>query len=595
MQPPDRAHLLVRALPQYVSWTYPATSEPSTSLPTKVAPPPLLPPTREIPSNTPPPAFTPKAPYPPWAEVAKPPSETDAGRGFEDLIVVLSELSANGGSAPRFSTVFSLWRDRKPDAFGTVSAAGFKAYLRLAESAGIVTLEQHQDGDGWVTLNHQWNTNSDSPPQLTPPPHSGSRFHDLIQILNDLRLAGDPEPQFFIVGPRLLRRNPSIYDDTGLRRFEEYVKAAVKAGVVTVREVKNGDGLLKLCPAYCSPPVPSQTPAMTANTPPTRPDGNASPFAPLVEFLKFKQLTSGQPISYSEVIAHLVSTHPDLDSLCTSVPGVTTVSQYIDAALASGLVSLAGGTTTSRDALVSLRVGLPDSPSPPMRPTISTAPPSSLLPSQEFVVPSSSVNVTPDSFRDLTTVLMELRVSTGESVFRFSTVTPLLLKRKPNAYASVGVARFMDYVTLAMENGVVTAGEMDKGDGWVSLSVGNPKPGGPATSPPSSKTVGGGTTTATPPSVSLEGGGVDPKFVDLVEIMGEIWRKGEKKPHLSRVGAELLQDAGRRARTLSACGAPKFKAYAELARDAGIVEIYGQPGKETMSLDPTIRVKAGYT
>ena len=362
---------------------YTATSEPSASLPA-------------IPSRTLPITFTPKAPHILWAKVTQSPLEADARRGFGDLVIALSELSKHGDSAPRFSTVFPLWRNRKPDAFGTVSATRFRAYLQLAESVGILTLER-----GRVILRTQLETNSGSPPQPTPSPHSGSRFHDLIQILNDLRLAGDPEPQFFAVGPRLLRKNPSLYEDTGVRRFGEYVKAAVKAGVVTIRGMKKGDSRLKLCPAYCSPLVPSQTLAITAKTPPTRPANDGSSFAPLVGFLKSKRLTGDQPISYSEVVAHLVSTNPDLDSLCTSVPGVTTVGQYIDAAIASGLVCLAGGTTASRDALVCLRVGLPGGTSLPAQPSVSHTPPPTHPTSQEIAVPPPSVNLAPNFFRDM--------------------------------------------------------------------------------------------------------------------------------------------------------------------------------------------------
>jgi len=522
-----------------------------------------------------------------------PPSEAGVKSSFEDLIVVLSQLSANGNPTPRFSTAFSLLRERRPDTFGTVGAAKFKAYIQLAESAGVVAVEQHQSGDGLVTLRRQWNPNSDSPSHHTLPQHAGSRFHDLIKILDDLRLAGDPEPRISIVCPQLLRNNPSIYEDADMTRFE-YIEAAVEAGVVTVCGLKNGDGSLKLCPAYRSPHVCSSTPVRAAGNPPllysTPAPSTAPPFIPLVGFLKSKQLTSAQPISLSEVFAHLVSTlgYADLSSLCTSIPGVATFGQYIEAAIASGLVSLVEGTATSRNALVSLRdagpargVGLrvPDNPPPPAQPTVSTTPMSSLPPRQVITITPPSVHVTPSSFRDLAMVLMGLQGSTGESVFRFSRVAPFLLKRKPDAYASVGVARFVDYVTLAMEHGVVKAGGMDQGDGWVSLS--DPRPGGPAVTFQVSK---------------LPGGGVDPKFVDLVETLGEIWKNGEKKPLLSLVAAQLLESGDKVARSLDACGVNKFKAYAEFARDAGIIEIYyGRPWEERMSLNPAILVRAGYT
>ena len=557
--------------------------------PTEMVSPPELSPIHKIPLNIPTPTFVPGTPRLTRDEVARLPSETDTEHDFEDLIAVLSELSASGGS-PRFSNVLSLMKDRKPEAIETADAVQFTAYLRLAESAGIVIVEKRKDGYWWVTLRNQRSANPDIPPQQTPLPHARSRFRDLINTLNDLRLTGDSEPQFFVVGPRLLRMNPSVYKDAGVRGFEDYIRAAVKAGVVTVHGVKNGDGSLKLCSAHCNPPLRSSTHTRAASTPPTPAASTASPFTLLVDFLKSRQLTSGRPISFSEVLTHLVSTHPDLVSLCTSVPGVTTVDQYINAAVASGVVSLVGGTTASRDALVSLRVGLPQNPSPLAQPSGSTMHPPTVPSRQETTVSPLSVNVTPNSFRDLAAVLIELR----RSVARFSDVIPLLLKRKPDAYESVGVARFMDYVTLAMENGVVTARGMGQGDGWVSLSISNPKPEKPANSLQSSKPSEGGKVAATPSLVNLKGGGVGPKFVDLVETIGEIWKKGEKTPRLSRVGAELLQDEGRRDRTLNACGVIKFKPYAELARDAGIIEIYGQPGKETILLDPTIRVKAGY-
>jgi len=458
---------------------YTVVSEPPASPPIEAAPPPESSPIHEILSNT------------------------DAGHGFEDLIAVLKELSTNGDSTPRFSTIFSLLRDRRPEAFEAVSAAQFKTYLQLAESAGVIAVDQHQDGYWWVTLRQKWDTDSDDSRSHTPSPHFGSPFHDLVQILNDLRLAGDPEPQFFIVGPRLLRKNPSVYKDAGVTKFEEYVKAAVKAGVITVRGMKNGDGSLKLCPTYCSPPVRSSTPTRVADPPPTRAAdppptraadppptraadpppthtiGTASPFTPLVEFLQSKQITSGRPISYSEILAHLLSAlgYAGFVSLSTRVPGATTFSQYIDAAITSGVVSLVSGTTASKDALVSVPVGLPNSPSPPAQQSASTTPP-----------------------------------------------------------------------------------------------------------PPRS-----------PPPANLKGGGVDPKFVELVETLGELWKKGNKQPLLSYVGSELFQDGRKRTTVLEACGVSNFRACAKLAKDAGIVEICGQGAKQTISLDPTIRVKAGYT
>lgn len=686
---------------------YTAVSEPSVSLPNMLLPteevPPLnLSPPQEIPPNNP----APRTPRLSWAEVAKLNTKTDAKQDFKDLITVLGELSANGNPMPRYSTVAPLLKERKPDVLETAGVTQFKAYMQLAESAGIVSVEQNQDGDGWITLRHKRNTISNDPLQHTPSRRAGSRFRDLIKILNDLRLAEDAEPRFSAVGPRLLRKNPSIYENAGVTKFKEYVEAAVEAGVVTVRGVKNGDGWLKLCPAYRNPPVHSSTSASTVNTLspfPPLPPSTSFPFAPLVDFLKFKQSTGTQPIPFSDILAHLISTlgYPDLLSLYNSVPGVTTFGQYLDAAIASGVVSLVSGTTTSRDALVSLRdtkvtlgVGpqLPvpinpsasqhgpfeplittltklwhegkqepmlfeihplilaqdlmaygrvgamtikdyavkaaaanlviydplvmpgvsfmastvrlreppqssDDLSPASPPDASTTPLPSLPPPQEIAAPPPLVNVTPNSFRDIAAVLTKLRASTGETESRFSSVVPLLLKRRSNVYASVGVTKFKDYVILAMEYGVVRIKGMKQGDGWVALA--DPKSGGlkPAStvSPQSSKSSEDGMVTARSSFVSLKGAGVDPKFVDLVEILGELWKNGEKKPLFSLVAPQLLKDEKKKTRTLIACGVDKFKAYAELAKEAGIVKIYYERlGEERLLLDPTIRVKAGY-
>jgi len=685
---------------------YAATSEQSASLPAEAVPPPELPPAHDSPFNILAPAFTPRTSRLSWAEISKSPAKADTKRDFKDLIAILGELSANGNPRPRFSTVSPLLRDRKPDTFETVGVTQFKAYLQLAESAGIVVVEQHQDGDGWITLRPQWNTSPNSSSQHAPSQQAESRFGDLVKILNDLRLAEDPEPRFSTVGPRLIRRNPSIYENAGVTKFKEYVEAAVEAGVITVRGVKNGDGWLKLCPAYRNPPVHSSTSVNTASTPPMRVVSTPSPFAPLIDCLKSKQLTSAQPIPFSDILAHLISTlgYPDLLSLYNSVPGVSTFSQYLDAAITSGLVSLVSGTTTSRDALVSLRdakatlsvgpqlpvpinpitsqhspfepltnnltklwnegkqeptlseihplilaqdimaygrvgamtikdyvmkaaaanlviydplvmpgvsfmastVRLREPPSqlsgsPPSlaQPNVSTTPLPPLPPPEEVAASPPSVNVTPNSFRDLIAVLTKLRASTGEPESRFSSVVPLLLKRKPNAYAAVGVAKFKDYIILAMENGVVRIRGMKQGDGWVSLS--DPRSGGgglksaSAVSLQSSKSSEDGMVTARSSFVSLKGGGVDPKFVDLVETLGEMWKNGDKKPLFSLVAPQLLRDERKKARTLNPCGVDKFKAYAELAKEAGIVKIYYERlGEERMSLDPTIRVKAGY-
>jgi len=83
--------------------------------------------------------------------------------------------------------------------------------------------------------------------------------------------------------------------------------------------------------------------------------------------------------------------------------------------------------------------------------------------------------------------------------------------------------------------------------------------------------------------------------VDLAKPLGEMWKNREAKPLSSFVGSQSLKDDGKKARTLGACGVDKFTAYAELAKDAGIIKIYYERLGERMSLDPTVRAKAGYS
>ena len=582
----------------YTVASEPPTPPPTASLPTEAAPPSEPPPVHEIPLKVPAPTLTPNTPRPSWAKVAEIPAKPDTSGGFEDLIMVLSDLYANGNPKPRLSTVTRLLGDRKPDVFEKIDGSQFRTYLQLAESAGIVAVEQHQDGDGWITLCHQRDTGSNSPlqsngspqsngpshAQPAPSQHAGLRFRDLIQVLNGLRLAEVPEPRFSIVGPRLLQKNPTIYKDAGVTKFKEYVEAAVEAGVITVRGVNGGDGWLKLRPAHNEPPVHPSASAGSSNAPPTHMAGTASPFVPLVKFLESKRSAGFQPVPFSDIFSHFIATigYPDLVSLYTGVPGVTTFSQYIDAAITSGLASLVSGTTASRDALISLRdakpsprVGvrhpLPAKPTTPQyslfeplissltklwregkrepplseihplvvaqdtmayirvgamtitdyvikaaaadlvvydplptpgvslmatttrlreppqssgdpSPPVQLNPSTSLLPSSphphEDAVSLRTIKVTPRSFQDLVAVLTKLRTSIGESEPRFSTVVPLLLARRPDAYESVGVSKFTDYVALAMKNGVIGIrwNGRQRRDGWVSLS--DPVPGG---------------------------------------------------------------------------------------------------------------------
>lgn len=236
-------------------------------------------------------------------------------------------------------------------------------------------------------------------------------------------------------------------------------------------------------------------------------------------------------------------------------------------------------------------------PSPPAQAYTSTTPLSSLSLSQGTMDPPPVTNITPSSFLDLVVILTELWAETGESEFRFSNIIPLLREKCPNAYASVGVENFKDYVTLAISHGVVKIRGTTQSDGWVSLS--NPKSRGPkpasTLSPQPSRWPGDGMFAARSSSVSWRGGGVDSKFVDLVEVLGELWRSGKDAPPFSTIALQIVRDERTKARTLGACGVDKFKAYLELAKEAGIIEIYyGRPGGERVSLDRKVRERAGY-
>ena len=422
-----------------------------------MVPPSELSPTREVPLNALASTFVPETPRFSCAEIVESPSKDGGERGFEDL---------------------------------------------------IAAVEQRRGGDGWVTLRHQRDADPNNPSQHTLSQHSQSQFRDSIQISNNLRFTGDPEPQFSSVGLRLLRKNPFTSEDAGVTESEEYVEAAAEAGVVAVRGV-NGDNSPKHSPVYPS------TSTRTTGTPPTLAAGAPPSFTLLVELLKSKRPANGSPISFTEVFVRLISTlgYNNIVSLCISVPGVTTFGQYIGAAVASGLVSLVGGTAASRIALVSLHdagptQGMgrrsPDCPSPPAKPSVSTTPPPSLHPP----LPRSCGGVHKGTFRHFRPSPRPRRSSGRWPAFGFSGVVPLLPRRKPTALLPVGVARFMDYVILAAENALVMAQRIDRVDSWMTLN--GPRPRGPTVSLQFqfSKLSGGGMTTTSSCSSAQRGVGL---------------------------------------------------------------------------------------
>ena len=224
-------------------------------------------------------------------------------------------------------------------------------------------------------------------------------------------------------------------EDAGTTKPKEHVQVAVEAGVVTARVTENDNGQVEPSPAYHHPPVHSSASTSTVTTPQTCTADTASPFTPLVDFLKSEQLESAQPVPFSDILDHFVSTlgYPDLLYLYTSVPGVKTFSQYIDAAIASGLVSLVSGTTASRDALVSLRDAKP--------------PPSVGL---HLPVPMNPTTPQRGPFEPLISNLTKLWLE-GKQEPMLSEIEPLVWAQDAVAHESI----IKDYVTKAAAANIV--------------------------------------------------------------------------------------------------------------------------------------------
>ena len=163
------------------------------------------------------------------------------------------------------------------------------------------------------------------------------------------------------------------------------------------------------------------TSASIANTPPARAASTPSPFAPLVDFLKSKRSASAQPVPFSNAFAHFISTlgYPGMVSLCTSISGVSTFSQYINAAIASELISLISGTTASRDALFSLR---DTQPFPSVEP--------------QFLVPVNTRTPQHGPSESLIRTLTKLWYE-GKREPAFFEVHPLLLAQNPHSYWTI--------------------------------------------------------------------------------------------------------------------------------------------------------------
>lgn len=557
-------------------------------------------------------------------------------------------MRSKGTLKPRFSIVAPLLLDRKPDVYQAAGVTQLKAYLQLAENIGIVSLEQDKDGDGWMCLRHPWHQVTKSPPASPPRPQpqsqnwkSHSVFHDLIIVLNELRLNDDPEPRFSTVAPRLLRRKAHVYELAGAVKFKDYIEAAVKAGVATVRGVQNGDGWVTLCDRWCSKP---EAPRRPEPQPVQQPLSMPSAFQPLVSVLEDLRSKGQSQCRVSTIFSHLVwSGRPKIYELA----GVATFKEYINAAVTAGAITIEGGDASNADASVSLKEPqqsfiAPIAPSPPtfedlsavldelcgggmtdlrfsqiepailarnpqafaragvstigdymrlagnagivpvktdgdedgwvtLRPPAKPTPPTTSSSPVSGSESSTPPRITSSTFRDLVSVLQHLRSSTGENEARFANVVPLLLRRKPNAYHSVGVTKFKEYIALAVSAGIVSIRGAKNGDGWISLCATRPTNPANASLP------------RPPPS----SGTIPPMFKELVWLLRELRLAGEAKPLFSSVAPALLKNELVRDRTLGAVGALKFKSYAEAARDAGVITMKCERvGEERLSLCP---------
>jgi hypothetical protein len=177
----------------------------------------------------------------------------------------------------------------------------------------------------------------------------------------------------------------------------------------------------------------------------------------------------------------------------------------------------------------------------------------------------------PAAFRDLVSILKQLRCTTGKSEARFANVVPVLLKKNANAYPSVGVTKFTDYIELAVSAGVVYVRGMKNGDGWIELREGNyNSPSSPASESAPSSTPA-----------------IPPMFKDLVWLLRQLRSTGDAEPLFSLIAESLLKSEAVKARTLGAFGTTKFKTYVEAARDVGIVTMRcHRVGEERISLCP---------
>ena len=304
------------------------------------------------------------------------------------------------------------------------------------------------------------------------------------------------------------------------------------------------------------------TSASTANTPSARTANAPSPFVPLIDFLKSKRSTNAQPVPFSDIFSHFISTlgYPDMVSLCTSVSGVSTFSQYIDAAIAFGLISLISGTTASRDALLTLR---------DTEPSLSAKP--------QFPVPVNTRTPQYGPFESLIRTLTKLWYE-GKREPAFSEIHPILLAQDTMAYGRVGAETIEDYVTkaaaekLVIYDSLATFGVFSMA-ATVRLREPPQLPDDPL--PPAQPNVSTRPLPPFPPkeiAVSPPPANVTPHpFQDLIAVLTTLGESmGESESRFSTVASLLLT---RRPDAYASAGVTNFADYIALAMGNGVVGI----------------------
>lgn len=165
-------------------------------------------------------------------------------------------------------------------------------------------------------------------------------------------------------------------------------------------------------------------------------------------------------------------------------------------------------------------------------------------------------------------LVKELKEQQSSGIFRAlrSTVAVNLMKQDPSVYSRAGVAKFKEYVALAVGAKVVVIGGAD-GNAWISLPMSSKQNDTPAprNSMPNN------------PNMS----NVPERFKILVKQLQKLRLKGVERPLRSTVGSALLEQSQS---LYQNAGFNTFKEYAAAAEKAGIVQLGGSDGQAWISL-----------